>query len=213
MPREFDPWPEPPPANLTHVGPIFEELAAPTWESPWPAEDRRPLVVVSLGSTYMHQEPLLGRIATALSGLDARALLLTGHELDPGELSLDPGVEVRSYVPHSAVLPEAALVVTHAGVGTLLASFAAGVPTLCLPLGRDQDDNAEQLRALGAGVVLDSDAGVEEIRASIAAALDSSSLRESAARMAAAVASYGDGGLRAAEIVEQGTVSRYSRSP
>lgn len=213
MPHEFDPWPEPPPPNLTHVGPILEELSAPAWESPWPAEDRRPLVVVSLGSTYMHQEALLGRIATALSGLDTRALLLTGHELDPDELSLDPGVEVRSYVPHSAVLPEAALVVTHAGVGTLLASFAAGVPTLCLPLGRDQDDNAEQLRALGAGVVLDANAGVEEIRASIAAALDSPSLREGAARMAAAVSSCGDGGLKAAEIVERGTVARYSRSP
>ena len=202
MPPEFDVWPQQPPANVNHVGPIFEEAVASTWNSPWKENDARPLVVVSLGSTYMRQEALLGRIAAAVAGLDARGLVLTGHELEPGELDLDPGVEVRSYIPHSAVLPEADLVVTHAGVGTLMASFAAGVPTLCLPLGRDQEGNAERLRELGAGAVLEADAGVAEIRAAILAALRSPSLREEARRMAAAVA-HQDGAEAAAEWVER----------
>ncbi len=105
MPREFDDWGGDEIDNLHHLGPIFEEAPSSPWPLPWPAEDRRPLVVVSMGSTYMHQEDVLGRIAGALSGLEVRALLLSGMELDPDEIELPPEVEVRSYVPHSAVLP------------------------------------------------------------------------------------------------------------
>jgi len=50
MPREFDPWPDAP-SNVVHVGPVFEEAEAPDWDSPWPADDPRPLVVVTMGTT------------------------------------------------------------------------------------------------------------------------------------------------------------------
>src|SRR5207342_1748482 len=75
MPREYDDWPDPP-EGVVHVGPIFEEVAGLKWESPWPPDDRRPLIVVSMGTTYMQHEDLLGRIALALDELEVRALLL-----------------------------------------------------------------------------------------------------------------------------------------
>ncbi|MDX6603715.1 MAG: hypothetical protein QOF23_224 [Solirubrobacterales bacterium] len=202
MPHEFDDWPTEPPENVQHVGPIFEEAGVPEWDPPWPSDDERPLVVVSLGSTYMHQEDLLRRIAAAVAELDVRGLVLTGGELDPGELDLAAGVWVRSYVPHSAVLPESALVVTHAGIGTLMASFAAGVPALCLPLGRDQNQNAGRLLELGAGRVLPPDADVITIAAAIEDALGSAELKAGAARMAEAVGDD-DGAEVAAEAVER----------
>ena len=43
---------------------------------------------------------------------------------------------------HTELIPKADLVITHAGHGTLIKAIAAGVPTLCIPLGRDQPDNA-----------------------------------------------------------------------
>ena len=61
----------------------------------------------------------------------------------------------RAYIPHRALLPHAQLVVTHGGIGTIMAAFDAGVPLVCLPLGRGQPGNAARVAELGAGVALD----------------------------------------------------------
>jgi MGT family glycosyltransferase len=201
MPSEFDPWPDPP-ANVVHVGPITEEASALDWDAPWPADDRRPLVVVTMGTTYMHHEAVLGRIGEALAGLKVRVLVLTGSELGPEEVAFAPDVEVRRFLPHSAVLPSAALVVTHAGMGTLMAAFAAGVPALCLPLGRDQPDNAARVEELGAGAALPPDASAAEIRRAIEGALASATMRDGARRMAESIRAY-RGGRAAVAVLEQ----------
>jgi hypothetical protein len=49
LPREPDTWDDPPP-GVVHVGPLPEEAPGEPFASPWPADDRRPLVVVSLGT-------------------------------------------------------------------------------------------------------------------------------------------------------------------
>lgn len=201
IPSEFDCWPDPP-AGVVHVGWITEASPAASWDSPWPAGDDRPLVVVSMGTTYMHQEDVLARIALADAGLDARVLILTGLELAPEEVGSLPGVEVRGYVPHSAVLRDAALVVTHAGTGTLLAAFSAGVPAVCVPLGRDQRHNARRVEELGLGVALPTDAPATEIGAALTAALASTALRDEAQRMGDAIRAYG-GGVRAVAELER----------
>ena len=41
-------------------------------------------------------------------------------------------------------------VVTHAGHGTVLKTLAAGVPMVCMPMGRDQKDNTVRVLRLGA---------------------------------------------------------------
>ena len=138
MPAEFDERSDGRP-NVVHVGPIFEEHAAPAeWDLPWAPDDPVPLVVVSLSSQYMHHEEPMERILQALAGLPVHVLATTGLEMDPAEVRVPAGMEVRRYVPHVTVLPHAALVVTHAGTGTLMAAFAHAVPLVCIPLGRDQ---------------------------------------------------------------------------
>ena len=66
-------------------------------------------------------------------------------------------------MPHDEVLPSVDLVVTHAGLGTLMFSAAAGKPTVCLPNGRDQNDNAGRAQALGLGRALSPNAAPAEI--------------------------------------------------
>lgn len=212
MPSEFDIWPSPPPSVL-HVGPLVEESPAQRpWTGPWAEGDARPLVVVSLGSTYMRQEAVLGRIGEALSRLAVRVLLLTGFDLQPDELpAFAPSVTVQSYVPHGAVLPQAALVVTHAGMGTLMAAFAAGVPMVCLPLGRDQGVNAARAEALGVSLTLDSDASAEAIGMIVERALSSKEMRRASEGLARAIRSYGDGRL-AVEAVERLAALRRRRT-
>ena len=207
MPSEFDDWPDPPP-SVRHIGPIFEEPGAPAgdrprWDSPWPADDPRPLIVVSLGSTYMHQEALLGRICGALADLDARILLLTGAELLPEEVpGLGQAVAVRQYVPHRSVLPDAALLVTHGGIGSLMAAFVAGVPTVCVPLGRDQHRNAGRAVELGTSMTLEADAAPGTITDVVERALHSGAMRSAAAELRVAMERYGEGRL-AVEALER----------
>jgi UDP:flavonoid glycosyltransferase YjiC (YdhE family) len=201
MPAEFDERSDGRP-NVVHVGPIFEEPAAPAeWDLPWAPDDPVPLVVVSLSSQYMHHEEPMERILQALAGLPVHVLATTGLEMDPAEVRVPPGMEVRRYVPHVTVLPHAALVVTHAGTGTLMAAFAHAVPLVCVPLGRDQPGNAVRAAELGVAVSLPSDARPDQIRVAVSEALRSPSLRSSSAWMAAAIAEYG-AGSRAVEEVE-----------
>jgi MGT family glycosyltransferase len=201
LPREFDDWIEPP-KNVFHVGPITTADGATDWRSPWPAEDARPLVVVTLGTTYMAHEAVLARIAQALDPAAYRVLVLTGSELAPEEVSVPEGVEVRGYVPHDAALPGATLAITHAGTGTLLAAFAAGVPVVALPLGRDQPVNARRVVELGLGRSLDPEATRAEIRALVAETLADDSIPPRVAGLAEAIRSY-DRGSRAVEVLEQ----------
>jgi hypothetical protein len=57
MPREFERPDLQFPENVRHVGPIFEEASA-AWPAdlPWPPDEDDSLVVIGLGTTYMHQE-------------------------------------------------------------------------------------------------------------------------------------------------------------
>jgi rhamnosyltransferase subunit B len=64
---------------------------------------------------------------------------------------LPEGVRHFDYVPFSAVLPRAAALVHHGGIGTLAQAIAAGIPQLVVPSTHDQPDNAVRLRALGVG--------------------------------------------------------------
>jgi UDP:flavonoid glycosyltransferase YjiC (YdhE family) len=71
------------------------------------------------------------------------------------------------HLPHELILPHAAVTVTHAGHGTVMASLKHGVPMLCLPNpGADQPALATQVQALGCGLSLDGEnASPAEIRA------------------------------------------------
>jgi UDP:flavonoid glycosyltransferase YjiC (YdhE family) len=189
VPREFDDWPEPP-ANVVHVGPITDDPSDPTWDSPWADDDERPLVVVTLGTTYMAHEAVLGRIAAALDPVRLRVLICTGNELSPDQISVPDGAEVRGYVPHAAVLPGAALVVTHAGTGTLLSAFAAGVPVVCLPLGRDQPANARRVVELGLGRSLSPSSSPAELLAAIDAVLADESIYRRTRQLADTMRGY-----------------------
>jgi MGT family glycosyltransferase len=201
LPREFDDWPDPPPA-VVHVGPLSEEPADVDWRSPWDDDDDRPLVVVSLGTQYMQQEDVISRVAKALSRHDVRVLVLTGPELDPSEVEVPDGTVVERYVPHGAVLPEARLVVAHGGTGTLLAALSAAMPVLSLPLGRDQPANARRLEQLGLGRALDRDASLDDVADAVAAMLTSEQLYPTVRAFPSLIGAYG-AGERAVSTLER----------
>ena len=193
----FD-FPAPLPPNVRYVGPRLDD---PSWTNPWqaPAGDD-PLVLVALSSDYQAQDDLLRRIVAALGGLPVRAVVTTGHGIDPQSLSPAPNVQLLRTAPHRQILRHAALTVTHCGHGTTLKSLAAGVPLLCLPMGRDQYDIAARVVHAGAGVRLTDAAPPEQIARAVMQLLAAPQHRAAAQRIAAAIAEETAEDLAAAEI-------------
>jgi MGT family glycosyltransferase len=178
------------PANVEYVGPQLDPRApTPDWESPWSPGDDRPLVVVGLSTTHQAHDPLLARIVAALGTLPVRALVTTGG----ATLQSTPpaNVHVARYVPHAGVLPQAAAVVTHAGLGTVHAALAHGLPLVCLPIGRDQPDNAARVVWHGAGLRLSPKSSPAVIRAAVDRVLRDPAFVASARRFASAFVEEG----------------------
>ena len=153
--------------NVRYVGTPFDDVGAAAWSSPWPADDSRPLVLVSLSTLPQGQAPVLQRIVAALSRLPVRALVTLGPSLDASQFTASPNVVLETFVPHAAVLPQVTAMVTQCGLGTTMKAIAHGVPLVCIPLVGDQPDNAARVVARGAGVRLRSDASPEQIRDAI----------------------------------------------
>jgi UDP:flavonoid glycosyltransferase YjiC (YdhE family) len=194
------------PANVRYVGPAFEPYSR-EWRSPWPNTNGDRLVVVSFSTSYMNQQALAQRVLDALAGLPLRALLTAGPALDVQALRIPANARAVDFVPHRAVLPHAALMVTHAGWQTVNAALADGVPLVCIPDGRDQPDNAARVLACGAGVRVRKSASPAKLRRVIAAALEDPALARGASAMAQALA-RSDGALTIADTVERLALER-----
>lgn len=189
------------PGNVRYTGPVLDEPAwAEPWTPPWRDDDQRPLVLVGLTSTFQDQSAVLQRIIDALSGMPVRAVVTTGPMLDPGEFTATENVCVVRSAPHRPIIERAALVVTHCGHGTTLKSLAAGVPMVCIPMGRDQDDTAARVVHHGAGVRLAPTASVPAIRTAVTTVLEGEEYRLAAARLAVAITSDIDSSPLIAEL-------------
>jgi MGT family glycosyltransferase len=187
-PQEFDTAMPDLPANVRYVGAIRDASPAAERASPWGRTEGPPRVLVALSTTYQHQEDVLRRVATALAALPVQAIMTVGTVIDPGAIEPAPNVALHRYLPHAALLPGCALVVTHVGFGTVMAALAHGVPLLCLPMGRDQHDNAARVAACGAGMVLSADAGVDEMRHAMHELLTQPDYQDAARHMAVMIA-------------------------
>jgi rhamnosyltransferase subunit B len=87
--------------------------------------------------------------------LNRRAIFLTPHASQvPANLPAD--ILWQDYVPLRALLPHAAALMHHGGIGTTAEALRAGTPQLIIPLSHDQFDNAERVKALGVGARLDA---------------------------------------------------------
>lgn len=85
--------------------------------------------------------------------LERRAVLLSGKSDDlPG--ALPSQAAWFSYLPLNYVLPRAAAVVHHGGLGSIGQALWAGVPQLTTPRFLDQPDNCKRLAKLGVSATL-----------------------------------------------------------
>jgi MGT family glycosyltransferase len=195
--RAFD-FDQTAPPPYCYVGPYLADPAWTTdWASPWGAGDARPLALVSFSTMYQGQEPVLRRVIEALGGLDVRALVTLGPVLSPADFPAPANVVVSAHAPHSQVFPHASAVITHCGHASTLRPLMAGVPLICLPLGRDQPDNAARVTERGAGLRVSPEAPTEAIADAVRAVLSEPGYRAAATALGARIAA--DVAARSAE--------------
>ena len=164
-------WPhEPPGAGIP------DEVTAFLADGPAP-------VVVTLGSMSPESD-VVQAVAAALKMTGARAVVQGNLDIDSGNV-----LHVGD-VPHSLLLPQASVVVHHAGAGVTSAALRAGVPSVPMPMHTDQHFWARRLVALDAATspIPMRRADGAALAAAISEAVDGSRLRAGAATVGAALA-------------------------
>ena len=143
-------------SRITFVGPCHGERSEQgAWHRPEGAET---VVLVSLGSSYTDQPEFYRECVAAFADREGWHLVLqVGRRIDLDVLGEVPdGVEVHRWVPQLAILREADLFVTHAGMGGSGEGLLTATPMIVVPQDVDQFANADSLVGLGVARRLDT---------------------------------------------------------
>ena len=145
-----------------------------------------PIVYFTLGTEFnLEAGDLFSRVLAGLRELSVEVVATVGRDIDPAELGPQPEhVRVERFIPQAEILPRAAIVVSHAGSGSVLGALAHGLPMVLLPMGADQPYNAARCDALGVARSVDViTATPGDVRDAVAAVLFEPALRVAAERM------------------------------
>lgn len=194
------------PPHLHHVGPLRGPAeAAARWPAEWQPPPGVPFVFASLGTLQGGRFQLLRRIAQACRAEGAAVLVAHCDQLDGAQaeaLAHAGATWVTGFAPQQEAIARAAVVITHAGLNTVMDSLQAGKPMLLLPIAFDQPGVAARVVHAGAGLrVTPAFATVGALRATLRQLLDQPGYALQARALGAHVRSAG-GVRRAADIVE-----------
>lgn len=168
IPRVLQPNADRVSSRYVFAGPCIDPRRVTGWTPP--DGDDRPLVYVSLGTSYTDRPDIYRACIDGLAG-DYRVVLATG-KVDPAALGpLPDGVSAARTRPQLDVLEHASVFVTHAGMGSAAESLWFGVATVLVPQAVDQFANAAKLAEIGAGVQPDEPWDAAHLRAAVDSAL------------------------------------------
>lgn len=135
--------------DMAHHRPMQPELER------FLAAGERPILFTA-GTGQFHAAEFFLTAARVVSRLGCRAVFLT---MKPEQVppDLPDSIFVAFYAPFSQLLPLAAVMVHHGGIGTTSQCLAAGIPQLVVYMSLDQPDNAKRVERLGVGLSISSD--------------------------------------------------------
>ncbi|MFE6895119.1 macrolide family glycosyltransferase [Streptomyces sp. NPDC057694] len=154
FPRDFQPGGDTFDDRYVFVGPCLDPSPpAAAWQPP---ADGRPVVLVSLGTSYGDRPEFFRTCVKAFADSPWHAVLTVGRAgVDPAELGPLPAhVEVHRWLPHLAVLPHARVFVCQAGMGSVMESLACGTPLVMAAQAQEQRMVARRAVTLGLGTEL-----------------------------------------------------------
>ncbi|MCB8788983.1 glycosyltransferase [Planktothrix agardhii] len=209
LPAEYD-FPRTNLADCFHyTGPLqdpsgLEPISFTDTEFPFEKLTNKPLIYASLGTLQNRNLEVFETIACACEGLDAQLVISLGNPNYSGaDLQLTGSPLVVNYAPHQQLIEKANLIITHAGMNTVLGALASGKPILAIPITNEQPGIAARLARTGAGEALGlKQLTIYKLQELIKRVLTEKSYQQNALKMQEAIRRAG-GVSRAADIIEQ----------
>ncbi len=155
-------------------------------------------IVVTHGTANRQSAAIFTNALAAARQLNRRVVLLTAHRDQ-----LPPELPATAYWQNacslSRLLPHAALLIHHGGIGTTAEALRAGTPQLVVPMAFDQFDNGARVAALVAGRSLPlARASVQALVSELEVLLDSAPVQTACE----ALRQHFDSGNKFAQLIE-----------
>lgn len=167
------------PREVVRVRPVAYNGGA--WLPAWLLEPPAcPLVAVTLGSVLPKMAGIgaLDGLFVAMESVDAEFVLALNGAETP---TLPDNARAVDWLPLNQLLPSCAAAIHHGGPGTTLGVLDAGLPSVIVPQGADQFENAELVSGNGAALT----ASGEDVNAELLRRLlEDTALRSSAEKLA-----------------------------
>jgi MGT family glycosyltransferase len=194
-------------ADYLFVGPSVPPHRDTQCEFPFHRLDGRPIVYVSLGTTFHHAPSFYRGCFAALGAGSWQVVLSTGGvELDLG--TPPENFLVCRYVPQLALLERARAFVTHGGMNSANEGLYFGVPLVVVPQRGDQHLVGSRVAELGAGITIPpGELNAARLRDGVDAIFRNGSYRERATALGASLKAAG-GYRRAADAIESWKLGR-----
>jgi MGT family glycosyltransferase len=188
------------PSSVHVVGPMVWE---PPYQAVEPPPGDAPLVLVAPSTAQDPDQVLLRAAVAGLACADVRVLATWNRRRPVEPVAAGANTRVVEWISYGQSMPGCALVICHAGHGTMVRALAAGCPVLAIPHSGDMAENAARADWAGLGARLPwrlvSPLGV---RLAVQRVLRDRALRARVAEVAAWAAEH-DGAVRGAELVEE----------
>src|SRR5215831_1987308 len=204
-PRDFDFDCAPDLPQFRYSGPWHDGHGRIPVEFPWERLTGEPIVYVSMGTLQNGVTETFRAIAASARKLKSLQFVLAiGNQITPEEIGKTASnVLTVAYAPQIELLKRAALCITHAGLNTVLEALASGVPLLAIPITNDQPGVAARIFNKKVGLVISQeDLSSSDLPALITRAVEDSTLRANAGRIAESI-SKTDGLAIAAALIEK----------
>jgi len=180
-------------------------------QTPFPFDQLsdKPLIYASLGTLQNRNWAVFEKIATACQDLDAQLVISLGNpKQDASQVKLPGSPLVVSYAPNQQIIQRSSLVITHAGLNTVIATLSSGVPMVAIPITNEQPGIAARIAYTGAGQVIPlAKLTVAGLRKAVTEVLNNPTYREKARAMQRSIQQSG-GVVKAANIIEQVTMAQ-----
>jgi UDP:flavonoid glycosyltransferase YjiC (YdhE family) len=188
------------PPHVHVVGPLL-------WEPPYhevePPPGDGPLVLVAPSTAQDTDHRLLRAAVAGLGGEPLRLLAAWNRKPLPVPVKVAANTRLVEWLSYSRTMPRCALVICHAGHGTMVRALASGAPVLAVPHSGDMAENAARADWAGVGVRLPWRLlSPRTLQLATRYALGQRALAARASELAAWAATH-DGAERAADLVEQ----------